>query len=611
MAEIVGVPIENESQLKKFWNNEFERCEELMDERRNVWRKARKSYRMALYNKDEDDGARKRNKKQFVRNPILYTNVTILVSNLAAQKPVIIAKAKFQKDDPGATMVSAALDYYSEKCDLYSILKYGVMDASLDNIAIAKIGYNMVPTYMLEGNAPFITRVSPYNFLFDPDATCTKNARWMGEKNYLPVQYLRDNADEFMNIEEAIKMAGTFRVNEEIDEDQMQTDERSSKNYTTTVNLDEEDYPNSPSLEQRVPVVEIYDRVNRQILLFAGDCSVLISRRPYPDYIKDFPYAVMMFNFITDYMMGPTDFEVIYDKIKEINILNNRILEHTKRMLSKYVTRKGAFTKADMDKMVEGKMGGVIEAETQGPLGDVIMPLPSAPLDNNNWNSLEQLKASLNEDTGISDFQRSQPLQEKRTATELSMIQQAAGVRGGFRQKQVDMWLEEIATKLFYVLKATMDAPQWIDVSGNYPLTSVDENGQTMVLMDEQGRPVLNRQSGFMLNPDVLQAEFRIKIEAGSTAAATSGIKQNQLMQLTAMAATVPFLNQVAIWQQLLTNMGLDATELIIPPQMQPPGPPMKTPDTPSGEIRPPKSQLEGVVSGNNIVGDMKGVPSA
>jgi hypothetical protein len=613
--DIIGVPNDDVLKLKRFWKNEFSRCEDMMDERRDIWRKARKSYRMMLYRTDDEYS--KRRKKQYVRNPILYTNVTVLLANLAANKPQFTATSRYKKDDALASMITAALEFYGEKCDLFDMLKKGVLDTALYNIGIAKVGYNLYETYAFEADTPFITRVSPYNFLVDPDATCDKDARWMGEKSYISMADLTPE-NGYINVDEAKRFASTFKVNEEINNLGSDDENRSDSGYNVSTSYDDELYPSTPSIEKRLQTTEIYDRVNRQVLLFAGDCDVMIMQRDYPKYLKDFPYAVMQFNSIPDLYVGMTDYEIIHDKIKEINTINNRMIEQTKRMLPKILCRKGVLSKNEIDKITDGKLGGVHEVDTPSSLSDVIIPMPTAPLDQSNVYVLEGLKRSMNEDTGIADFMKSSPLTEKRTATELAMVQQASSVRANYRQKAVDMWMESIATKLFYVLKHTMKDATWIDIAGNFPNQAFDENGVPFIEVDmNTGQPVLNKQNGFWLTPDVLQSEFRIKIEAGSTAASTSTVKQNQIMQAYSMFVNNPLVDQMALLRKVLTALGLDADDVInqqalfmqggggvppIPPPMQPNG---------SAEIRPQKTQLEGAMTGNNLAADMRGVTGA
>lgn len=610
--EINGVPIADDPKLKTYWRNEFARCEDMMDERRLVWRKARKNYRMGMYAKDEEDGSRSKRKKAYVRNPILYTNVSVLMANLAANKPQVTATARYRKDEITATMVGAALEYYFEKCDLFTMLKDGVLDASLANIGIAKIGYNLYSTYMFDGDSPFISRVSFLNFLVDADATGKKDPRWMGEKTYISANDLKDPNNKYMNVEDAMRFASTFRVNEEINE--IETDDRMEGSFARSSNYDDEEYPYQPSLERRIPVIEIYDRVNRQILFFAGECDVLIKSMPYPKYIRDFPYAILQFNSIPDYFLGMTDFEIIADKIREINTINNRMIEHTKRMLPKLLSRKGVLNRNEIEKITDGKVGGVYEVDTPSSLGDVIIPLPTAPLDQSNIYVMEGLKRSLNEDTGIADFMKSQPFTEKRTATEMAMVQQAAGVRANYRQKAVDAWMEEIATKLFYVIKETLQAPVWIDIAGIYPMQAFDEKGVPFINTNlDTGEPVLNRQNGFWLTPTVLQSEFRIKIEAGSTAAQTSTVKQNQIMQAYSLFSQNPLVDQVALLRKTMTALGLEPDDLIKQQALAMQGgmgaPPPPPPVQPNGstEVRPQETQMEGVMTGNQLAADMRG----
>jgi len=128
------------------------------------------------------------------------------------------------------------------------------------------------------------------------------------------------------------------------------------------------------------------------------------------------------------------------------------------------------------------------------------------------------------------------------------------------------------------------------------------------------GEPVLNRQNGFFLTPDVLQSEFRIKIEAGSTAASTSAINQSKIMQAYSMLITSPIIDQVALTQMVITQLGLDASVLINQQALLMQGgggmPPIAPPMQPNGsaEIRPQKTQLEGAMTGNQLAGNMRGV---
>lgn len=590
-------------EIERFWQSEVERAKKVRDMFIPSWRSARKCWRNKWYPLED---------KVAIKNATFYSDVEVTVAALAANSPQFNVSTASVEDVGTASFVKNALKYELNRIKVNKINRQIVRDACIYNIGISKTAYNYKRTASKAADSAYIERVSPFNFLIDPECTDIFDARWAGEEKYLTVEEFKERYN--MNTDRAIATASEFIVNTEM-ASESNTSSRTGKTDRPNQAYDNDmDYSTiTPSQVKRIKIVEIYDASEQKVITLADGC-ILVEVKSYGlgegdiKYINHLPYRVLRFNTMNEFFYCDSDFEVHKSKIFEIDEVSNRIYESLYRLVPKAVTPKGVINDQEMNKITRSKMATVIPVNVPAgtDLGSIFQWLPMADISPNNWNAVNELKNSHNTDTGIADFMKGASPQGKQTATESMMIQQGAAGRSNYRMSLVDEWLDEVITSLFYVLKYTYDAKKWIPFAGVYPVTRVNPTtGQTEVLKDS-GRIVEEKMKGFLLTPDMLQSEYKISIEAGSTGLNSTAQTQALLLNMYKTLQGNPAVDTTVMAKKIINSYGFDPDELLKQQSSESQMPPQQ----PQGNQNIPVNPApDGQVVGNPVAQAMNSMP--
>lgn len=565
-----------QNEIITFWSNEINRAENVRKYHEPRWRKARRNYENRFWKQNK-----KKDEKDYIERPNFYSNVETAVSNLAANPPTILVTAQKNIYDISAQMVQPALKYYSNTNDLHFLVQSFVKDVCIFNIAVAKVVYNADEKYNMDADSPIILRITPFSFIIDPEANTQKDARWEGEMRFLDWEKdVLTNEKEFINLDKAKELVSEYITNTEINNYNEETVGDPNKATVST-------QYGSPSISantvKRLKIYEIYDKVERKIMWLA-DGKILIKFMDYPEYLKSSPYCIMTFNKTPDFFYGKTDYDISESLYLELNILSNRIVEFSRRMIPKYIANKNAFeSQKQLSELLRSEMCETVAIAGNVPPENAIVPIPTIGLPKENIELLQLLTQQLNETTGITEYAKGSASGAK-TATEASLMQAGATTRSAFRQRIIDRFVTQIIRKLFFILKHTVTAPKWISIAGKYPLLKVDElTGESLIITDPLGNPILNKQHGFFLTPDLLQADLQIEIESGSMALANSLQKQQTSLNMYNLLGSNQMVNMKELLKEVFKNFNLDADRFILeaPPQ------PQVNPNQPTAPIQP------------------------
>jgi len=558
-----------DSEIVTFWSNEIKRAENVRRYHEPRWRKARRNYENRFWKQ-----SKKKDEKDYIERPNFYSNVETAVSNLAANPPAILVTAQKNIYDISAQLIQPALKYYTNTNDIHFLIQGFVKDVCIFNIAVAKVGYNADEKYNLDADSPFISRITPYNYLIDPEANTQRDARWEGEMRFLDWEKdIMSNPDDYINLDKAKELVSEYITNTEINN----YNEEMTGDTNKAFGLIQSGSPTiTANTVKRLKIYEIYDKIERKIIWLA-DGKVEIKVMDYPDYIQDSPYCVMTFNKTPDFFYGRTDYDISESLYLELNLLSNRMTEFSRRMIPKYIANKNAFAnQKEISDLLRSEMCEIIPIAGNVPPENSIFPIPIVGLPKENVELLQLLTQQLNETTGITEYAKGSASGAK-TATEASLMQAGATTRSAFRQRIIDRFVTQMVRKLFFVLKHTVTAPKWISIAGKYPLTKVNEmTGESFIFTDAAGNPILNKQHGFFLTPDLLQADLQIEIEAGSMALANSIQKQQTSLNMYNLLASNPLVNMKELLKEVFKNFNLDADRFIMeqPPQQTNPANP-------------------------------------
>lgn len=590
-------------ELETFWKEEIRRAEQLREKIEPRWRAARKAYRNRWYPNTEKG-------KENISNPTFYSDIEVAVSNTAANLPKVLVQSQRKEFDPQASMVRAGLTSELDRLKIKSLSMNLAKDAFIYNHAILKVGYNVYEYLNLEASSAFIARTSVFDYIIDPEANSQETARYEGEQRFLDEDEFKAGvaSGQYFAESRVLATAAHYVVNTEMENHKQSESDRVVTGSTDTANPYDARYDYQtvqPSKIKRIKVYEIYDKIGKRLLMFTST-GILFCMKPFSDmpYLQGSPYVTLRFNILADFYYMDTDFDIHESELYAIDAISNRLLEFTKRMLPKFLARKGAIDRNELNKVIRGVIGGVYEINVPANFGlqDCIQPMVSDNLKPENFQTLNFLQETHSKTSGITDYMKGQGGAAK-TATEAQIVANSASGRAALRQKLFDEAIQETARKLFYVLKHTTEAPKWIAIAGSYPMMKQDDNGATLINYDDAtGQPVMNKQHGFYLTKDMLQADFHIKIEAGSTSLNNQFQKQAMLLNLFKLVGNSPLVNQAALLRKIVQAYDEDPDELIMeqPPLQQALG---QAPNmNPQGTPIP-----QPAISSNQTVGDMAG----
>ena len=586
--------------LEEFWSTELYNSKKLRDSRELAWRASRRAYAVKqnrLYKANQsydtapvNDTYIDPSKQPFrVSNAIHYSNVEIMASNIFADSPVIQVGGSTDETSLMAAleqMIQAKMRNLTKKLKLNRMLRSIIYDALLYNIAIVKTGYNLIGTFRSSApaNSPFAIRICPFDYLVDAEAYDDDSARWQGEEYFIDQKEFMQS-DNFFNKDRVKDMFRSCLLNPEGRQDvQLQTE--LAEGISTEVNdatmgtISEADV----SMTKRLKVVDVYDKTSRTILTFAYDADsaegkdvILLALNKFPDYIKTSPFTTCIFNIPSDSYYGFNDYEVIEPKLKEIDKIEQRLLDFTKSLIPKYLFSKTGMKPDEVESLTQAEMLKCIGVDTTSvPLSQMIQPIINAVLPKENFQILMDLRQQINTDLGITEYMKGQT--SGKTATEAAIIDSASKTRSSKRQAIFDDFLTDVLQKIYDAMSAMQFDTLWVDEPGKYPIVGRDANGKLTFEVDpETNEVVFKQQKGFKLTKDMLKP-FDITVEKGSTSANKSMMQQQLAMNLYQATAGNPQVNQIEVLKFLFTAFNLPVDRFVLKQQAAPQGAPNGNP---------------------------------
>ena len=604
------------ARLEQFWQNELMNARKLRDSRELAWRASRRAFaakQNRLYKSRYDavdtasvDGVLDPSKQPFrVSNAIHYSNTEIMASNIVAEQPVINVGGNSDDTNLMAALeklIQVKMNSLVKKLRLSKSLRSFIYDALIFNIAIMKTGFNLQGTHRSSApaNSPFAVRISPFNFLVDAESADDDTARWQAEEYYIDqVEFMQS---DFINKDRVKDMFKEYLTNPEGRQDIVLQTELADGASTGTEDselstLNEGDV----SITKRIRCVDVYDKTARTILTFAFDNEtssvILIRKAVFPDYIKDSPFTTCIFNLTPDNYYGFSDYEVIESKLKEIDKIEQRLVEYTRALLPKYLFDKSAIKPDEIEQFIQAEMLKVIGVNgSTTPISQMLFPIMNAQLPKENFQILVDLRSQINADLGITEYMKGQS--QGKTATEAAIIDSASKTRSSKRQNIFDEALSDILQKIYDAMSAKEFDKLWVAEPGKYPLIGRDPNtGKLTFEVDPAtGQVVFKQQRGFFLTKDMLKP-FAISVEKGSTSANKSMMDKQVAMNLYQSTKGDQNINAIEVLKFMLGAFKLDADRFINKQQSMP----QQIPGMPNGGTPPALPGTEGQLNADML----------
>ena len=471
---------------------------------------------------------------------ISFSTINVIEPSVAVNNPKITVNARRPEDAPRAIITEAVINYWWRHFEVKEEFRRAVKDFLITGHGWLKCGYryeesdhsvaapdpnegetpkqdtaeqdanDVEPITVVTSDRPFAERVSPFDVFVDPDATSMLDIQWIAQRIRRPLKEVKDDKkyDGAARRDCAPSSWGRF------------TDEWA--NQKRVYDRD----------EQYVEVWEFYDLRKNTLSVFTdGGERFLIPPRDMP-YSFGHPFVMIRNHDIPDEFYPMGELEAIEPLQRELNETRSQMMNHRKRYSRKYLFKEGAFDAQGRALLQSDDDNVMVPVMSDDHLQNVIVPLPAVITPPEFYNQSQMISNDIDTISGVSEYLRGNLPQMRRTATEASMIADAANSRSADKLSVIEYAISKTALRLVQLAQQFMDAEQVARVVG------------------KNGNPVW-----VTFAPDYISGDFDFEVEAGSTAPNNESFRRQQALQL--VDALSPFASMGVI------NMGKLAAHVL------------------------------------------------
>ena len=426
-------------------------------------------------------------------------------------------------------------------------------------------------TEVLE-DSPFFERVSPFDVFVDPEATTMRDAQWIAQRVVMPLEQAKRDPRFVASTRRKLKADGSLKW------------------------FNEDNKSNVPDDHGRVTIWEFYDLSRGTMAIFADqqkDIGFLVKPMEFP-YPYGHPFVMLRNYEVPDQFYTIGEVEAIEPLQNELNHTRSAMVLARKLDIPKYLIRKDALDVDGIDALTSSDTNALVPIRDDTPFPEVIAAVPRNDANAQFYaNHSQVIEGDIDRVTGVNEYMRGALPEIRRTATEASIIQDAANARAADKLARIESFIAEIAERLVQLAQAFLTTDQVARIT------------------TEQGAQVWVPYS----REDV-EGEFDFEVEAGSTQPQNETFRRQQAIQL--MNTMAPLVGQVVDPAALAVHVlregfGIKNPERFIvaaPPMMppdaagpMPPGAPAAS-DVGAGAVPPaPSDQMAGQMSALQATG--------
>jgi hypothetical protein len=407
-----------------------------------------------------------------------------------------------------------------------------------------------VPDYVSEvtEDTPFFERVSPFDVYVDPEATCMKDAQWVAQRIVMPLEVAKKDERFSKSARRKLKADGSLKW------------------------FNEDNKSNVPDDHGRVTVWEFYDLLRGEMSIFADqqkDVGFLVKPVEFP-YPYGHPFVMLRNYEVPDQFYTIGEIEAIEPLQNELNHTRSAMVLARKLDVPKYMIRKDALDTDGIDALTSSNTNALVPVRDDTPFPDVIAPVPRNDANAMFYNQHSQvIEDDIDRVTGVNEYMRGGLPEVRRTATEASIIQDAANARAADKLARIESFISEISQRLVQLAQAFLTTEQVARIT-------TDQGAQVWVPYSRED----------------VEGEFDFEVEAGSTQPQNETFRRQQAVAL--MNTMAPFVGQVIDPAALATHVlregfGIKNPErfIVAAPPMMPPDAAGPVPAGPDGAMPP------------------------
>jgi hypothetical protein len=209
---------------------------------------------------------------------------------------------------------------------------------------------------------PWFLRARPEDIVYPWGCTGPDNARWYAMRVMRPLDDVR--ADSKYKKSVANQLKGSYVP-------QVTTADGVKQLFQTT-----DGEPNNNTVEW-VELFEIHDSATGKVYVITMQEGMDKFLRDDTDemQIDGLGIETITFNPDSDYIYGVPDAKILEPQMLELTDIRTQAQKHRRIDILKMLVRKGALSKQELEKITSSSVGAFAEIETEGVLGDNIVPM--------------------------------------------------------------------------------------------------------------------------------------------------------------------------------------------------------------------------------------------
>ena len=525
---------------------------------------------------------------------MVFSTVNVIVPSIAINTPKIEVRGNSPEDEPAAETATAVVNYQWDAYDVQNQVRSAIKDfvivghgwlkvvweseekevpltaeeftaAAAQALAerSALLGSNPdmeseVPTaeelvdslpakkVAVTKDQPLVKRVSPFDVLVDPDATCFEDVRWVAQRSFVPIEVARKNEDWDKAVRSRLVKVKKSKARDDVD-----VDDESEKS----------------DIAGFAEIYEFYDLISGQMCVFAdGTEGYLLAPEDSP-FPGGHPFVFVPNYEVPERFFPIGDVETIYPLQLELGLTRTAQLNDRKRGRRITLFKASALDADGIQALRDGQDNVMINVTSSSAnFDEVFKQVSSQGLQPEWYRADSQSMSDIDLVSGVTEYQRGGQTDIRRTATEVGVMQDASNARSADKLAKVEKAMAEVAERMIRLSQQFMDT--------------------------EAVARVVSEEAAVRWVPysaEALQGDFSFRIEAGSSQPQNESFKRqmaNQMMDTFGQFIGSGYLNDQKFLAQIMRLNGWANPEEYLgpgPPPMGPDGQPLP----PEGEMPP------------------------
>lgn len=418
--------------------------------------------------REDDDSLDSESPRERITVNVTGSTILNWLPFLVRKNPQFVCTPRRAEHVVSAFLQQEIINYEWRERGMQKHIRRAVLDALIVGHGIVKTGYSFevdIPQHKniqsleykeyIKKDAPYIRRISPFHFVFDPEAADydLDSARWCAEIVFKPIRDVMEST-----------------LYEQSTLNKLRTGIYEATTVRSFLRDHEQDpVPGEQDIERndadRMVLLEVWDKRSGKYYVFAHNVPEPLREGTWPyDYLENFPYKRLEFIPVVDdiYPIGIPAY--IEDQQYELNRTRTAMFAHRRRFNRKYIIdRNKVPNQSEWVKIQEGEDGTVVVAEDAN---GAVVPIQDAPISPDQFNVESVIKQDIRELTGSDELMRGGQLPSRTTATEVGMRTRLMGLKLEDRVEQVDAWVVSIGRQVLQHIKANYTGDRVVRIAG-------------------------------------------------------------------------------------------------------------------------------------------------